>query len=402
MDTQELDNLIEEEEEFLDAVEHFEHDVGINQSMIDWHKVNFESSFGNSGEFSGRLASVVQPMKCDDCEINSETINKQRELMMKQDKQIQESHNIQRDFKEKLKRNILNLNDTVKELARSTKEAESLKEQLQIQKYKVLAMKMKYESDSGMSMVKKPEAQKQHKAEEEEGPLNDNMSQCKKCDFKTKNKVLMGEHQEKYHGGYKCLMCPEKFKNKKNLLQHMKMHEKELNNPILSSYPMNALSFKCTSCQESFRTSEDMMNHLSQKHLSEEQRRGDGLAKYQSSHEFRKHDEKKPICTNGDGCRFHRQNRCNFHHDLPPKVQKNQTPSSEWKQVPSRWQPYHQGYNVQKSQEHNSQGPWSWRAPRDTSTTRCKHPDNCLQGRFCVMRQYNEQDFPSWIVNNRN
>ena len=88
-------------------------------------------------------------------------------------------------------------------------------------------------------------------------------------------------------------MCPEKFKNKKNLLQHMKMHEKELNNPILSSYPMNAFSFKCTSCQESFRTSEDMMNHLSQKHLSEEQRRGDGLAKYQSSHEFRKHDEKK-------------------------------------------------------------------------------------------------------------
>ena len=35
LDTQELNNLIEEEEEFTDAVEELEHDVGINQSMID-------------------------------------------------------------------------------------------------------------------------------------------------------------------------------------------------------------------------------------------------------------------------------------------------------------------------------------------------------------------------------
>ena len=224
MDTQELDNMIEEEEEFLDAVEDFEHDIGINQSMIDWHKVNFESSFGNSGEFSGKLASVVQSKKCDDCEINTKTIDKQRELMMKQDEQIQESHKLQRDMKEKLKKHVQNLNDTVKELARSTNEAESLKEQLQIQKDEVLAMKLKYKSDSGRSEAKKPEAPKCHKAEDEEGPLSENLSECKKCNFKTKNRVLMGEHQEKYHG-YRCLMCPEKFTNKKNLLQHKKMHD---------------------------------------------------------------------------------------------------------------------------------------------------------------------------------
>ena len=121
LDTQEIDNLLDEEEEFFNAVEEFEHDVGINQSMIDWHRVNFESSFGNSGEFNGRLASVVQSNKCDDCDINSKTIDTQRDLLMKQDRQISESHKIQKDMKEKNKRNIENLNETVKELAKSTK-----------------------------------------------------------------------------------------------------------------------------------------------------------------------------------------------------------------------------------------------------------------------------------------
>ena len=40
LNTQELHNLIEEEEEFFNAEEELEHDVEINQSMIDWHKVD--------------------------------------------------------------------------------------------------------------------------------------------------------------------------------------------------------------------------------------------------------------------------------------------------------------------------------------------------------------------------
>ena len=94
LDTQELDNLIEEEEEYFNAVEGFEHDLGINQSMLDWHKLNFDICFGNSGEFNDRIASVPQSNKCDDCTINSQTIVNQRVLMMKQDNQLQESHKI--------------------------------------------------------------------------------------------------------------------------------------------------------------------------------------------------------------------------------------------------------------------------------------------------------------------
>ena len=142
LDTQEIDNLLDEEEEFHNAVEELEHDVGINQSIIDWHRVNFESSFGISGEFDGRLASVVQSKKCDDCEINSKTIDTQRDLLMKQDKQISESHKIKKYLNEKLKRYVENLNETVRELAKSTSETESLRAQLQVQKDNVLAIKL--------------------------------------------------------------------------------------------------------------------------------------------------------------------------------------------------------------------------------------------------------------------
>ena len=68
-----VDILLEEEQEFYDAVDELEHGVGINASMVDWANINFESPFGTSGEFEGRLASVASRGKCTDCEINSKT-----------------------------------------------------------------------------------------------------------------------------------------------------------------------------------------------------------------------------------------------------------------------------------------------------------------------------------------
>ena len=58
--TQELESLLEEEEEFYETVEEFEHNVGVNASMVDWYNVNFESSFVNTGEFAKRTTVVIQ------------------------------------------------------------------------------------------------------------------------------------------------------------------------------------------------------------------------------------------------------------------------------------------------------------------------------------------------------
>ena len=62
INTQELEALLDDEQEFYETVEEFEHNVGVNNSMVDWYNVNFESSFSNTGEFANRAAVVPQQM----------------------------------------------------------------------------------------------------------------------------------------------------------------------------------------------------------------------------------------------------------------------------------------------------------------------------------------------------
>ena len=60
LNTQELENLLEEEEEFYEAAEEFEQNIGINNSMVNWYQVNFQSSFVNTGEFASNTGPIVQ------------------------------------------------------------------------------------------------------------------------------------------------------------------------------------------------------------------------------------------------------------------------------------------------------------------------------------------------------
>ena len=105
LSTKDVDNLLEDEEEIMEEVERLEHNIGINDSAAQWQGLNFGSTFSNSGEFDGRMASTLtEPNKCDDCELNSKTIEKQRELLMKLDKQLHDSQKYQRE--EKKEKNI--------------------------------------------------------------------------------------------------------------------------------------------------------------------------------------------------------------------------------------------------------------------------------------------------------
>ena len=66
LNTREVDNLLEQEESFVNTIDEFEHGICINSSMVDWANINFGSPFGNSGESEGRRASVAQREKCND------------------------------------------------------------------------------------------------------------------------------------------------------------------------------------------------------------------------------------------------------------------------------------------------------------------------------------------------
>ena len=104
MNTQEMENLLEEEQEYYKAVEELEHDIGINDSMVNWFDVNFQSSFSNTGEFAYRATTVILPKNRDYCKESAKTFEKQRELLHKQDTQIQESYKMQKSSNDKIKK----------------------------------------------------------------------------------------------------------------------------------------------------------------------------------------------------------------------------------------------------------------------------------------------------------
>ena len=146
--TQEVDNLLKDEEEFNSHINEAAHDIGMNQSAVDWLGVNFDnprSSFGNSGEFSGRRVSISRLNKCTDCEINSKTLDKQRELLMKLDRQIQDSYKIQKQDRMEKERLNKKLKESMQMVDSTTTENVNLKVELQIQKDLIKAMKLQVE-----------------------------------------------------------------------------------------------------------------------------------------------------------------------------------------------------------------------------------------------------------------
>ena len=82
LNTQEVDNLLAEEEKFYDAIDELEHGIGINMSLLDLANINFNNLFGDSGKFGGRV-SVEKLVNCVDCETNSKTINIHTDLLTK-------------------------------------------------------------------------------------------------------------------------------------------------------------------------------------------------------------------------------------------------------------------------------------------------------------------------------
>ena len=297
-------------------------------------------------------------------------------------------------------------NEAVKLVEESADEVTSLKVRLQVEKDLVMALKVKIgdkkESNKQEKVIKiieqasVVEVEKETEMIEEEGPLSKEKSKCGQCNFTSSNRIILSEHKEKRHKQHKCLMCGETSPNLDSYRKHKKKHQEELNVGSTKEYPGNVYNFKCTPCDMSFRTNENLMDHMYNVHLTESQRRGDGLKKYYTDSGVKESKNKLPTCTNGNECRFHRQGRCMFFHALPPQEKQfrhpRQAPNNDWQQMQSR-RPHHpQGNGVHKTHQKQTLNRGNMGGQR-TNTTWCKHVHNCLQGRFCVLRKEADQDF---------
>ena len=175
--------LLEQEQEFYDAVDELEHGVGINASMVDWANIDFESPFGTSGEFEGRLALVVWREKCTDCDINSKTLNMQTDLLTKLDKKLQNSQEQLKVIRKQEKKLEIKLCDALQNI--KILENEKVEKNGPLS-YKCRECEFVGGSQEGLlehKREKKAEFRANNKAynkELEEGPLTDKDSMCKK------------------------------------------------------------------------------------------------------------------------------------------------------------------------------------------------------------------------------
>ena len=205
LNTQEVDNLLAEEEEFHDAIDELEHDIGINKSMIEWANVNFNSSFGDSGEFEGRV-SVEKLVNCVDCETNSKTIDMQAELLKKLDKQLQDCQNKLKASKKHEKQMEIKLLDAMKTKQKhesktieprfmtiKCRECEFVcdtQEELMDHKRKKKAESRAKDPAYSGSLVKGLDGR-----QNEEGPLSKEDSKCKQCNFESTNRVILNKNK---------------------------------------------------------------------------------------------------------------------------------------------------------------------------------------------------------------
>ena len=457
--------------------------LNVRNHEVEWfeedHDPNFSKEFSSEFASSLRRESVLnQPSQDHISKIHNETvkalINKFDDLVIQTNKIIlaaEKEKGVLRKYVKNLKiqlsEELKNKEEAIKLIEQTADEVTNLKVRLQVEKDLVVALKFKLEDKKQQSEDKRTKETEPEVViiNHEERPLSIKDSSCNKCNYFTRNQVLMTEHKEKRHSDMKCLMCGDIFPNMKTLKTHKEKHNAELNViNKLKQYPANVYSFKCTPCKVSFNSQDDLMDHMFNEHLTEDQRQGKVVKKFQNS--ASEYDSRPPVCKNGEKCFYHKQNRCNFFHALPPQQEQRVQPSQQstsrqWHTVQrrrpgptqaSRFQQQgqggqqlqqqqggegqhqqrygsptkeehggqqqqshgahqQQGHGAQQQQRHGGQQQqrgvgqqrpgqqeqrWkNYGGSRETSTPLCRHVHNCLQGRFCVLRNEGEKDFTS-------
>ena len=244
---------------------------------------------------------------------------------------------------------------------------------------------------------------------------------CNQCRFQGEIKFQLNNHMAKYHTEIWCLLCEENCSNVETFRNHAKKHKMD---GQVSYYPGNTAGFHCQDCKELYKSNDSFMNHLAQVHLTEGQRQGAGLAKYigggykgrgqeqkqesqlgqgqggsRTQGRERVQDSHPPLCRNGDGCRFYKHYRCSFVHPQSLQDQRRhhprQSPSDQWKLVPTRRPNLNNGRQVNQSHEQQSHGHKYCSVPTkgDTLVPWCLHGRGCPMRKYCVLR-HEDTDFP--------
>ena len=198
------------------------------------------------------------------------------------------------------------------------------------------------------------------------------LHQCLPCTLIFPNKTGLEVHIKKKHNNYEkfeCGLCHEMFSSQSDVRNHMKEKHSEGNS--------NKSQWECPMCDKLFASEEVLVKHIDNDHLEKD-----------SDSDKRNRKE----CKNGLNCRFLKQNRCMFYHEVAAQ-------EGAWQEV-----------------SHHRKGKETWAKGRHGGSYRvhpitvqwCKNGNSCHKGKRlpngkmwnCAFR-HNKSDFQENLVTGR-
>ena len=297
LDTKELESLLAEEEEFLDAVEmvedaeilgNLEVDLSVNQSMVDFivDPKNYQSDYAKTLELEKSLENANKAINEDskkekELENAKKTIAFLRNLNLKDKKYVQilekECANGAKEYKD-LEKRYKSSKLVIKMLEQDLKSNRVL-----LAKASTENIQVKHKLDTKVSLE---EATNENNKEEVIVIDNDdpkqNMLRCDKCDFVAKYKEVMLGHNKFIH--LDCHVCRKHCSTVTELNSHIE-HVHNIK-PFdcawcLVSFPNHTgfevhrqeeheetLVHKCNQCALKFMKKEHLVKHVTHEHVS--------------------------------------------------------------------------------------------------------------------------------------
>ena len=279
-----------------------------------------------------RLANVVEAVnlqgpKCSECKNLGEVLKHKESVIKNLDKRtntIQARQKKTDDMKEEITKDKKKLTQENAQLKRELKQSnDMLAEQLK----KVSALTTELNTQKSL---------------EEVNDSNQKIK-CNHCERTFRNSEILDKHVEMEHisaAEHRCQACNHRFKSNDELELHMvEEHEEEAD---------------CMRCNAFFKTQNDYYKHASscggviQVNLCDKCERE--IVSKAALKKHRKGCHGKTgveACRNGEQCRFHKENRCNFSHP--------QLPQSHPQQKKRQQQPLQQRINQRQQQRNNHQ-----------------------------------------------
>ena len=308
----ELEELLEDEEVFVDAVEELEDNLGLQVELQTLDDSLMAHWLGKRGEVEEEAPYRSEFARTLEKEVKSKEELKSESKLRVANKKI--------DFLRKT------VTKTDRKMIEQKKELVKTKKLLLISE-----AKLKQSNDTVKVLQSVLNKQKVPEKKEEVIVIEEEVYKCKQCPEIFKTKYGMASHIQLLHKEvpYHCDICNKSLPNRKTAVKHTQE---------VHSIVARETDLECGFCAKLILSVEEYKVHMEKSHKEGEKEKEKVVV---TAPEVKK---RETLCINGPQCTYRRQERCKFSH---PEVQEENRGSGDWETQRKS------GFNKHQGKEHS-------------------------------------------------